>query len=48
MTKTKVPRLRKYSSDACVEADCECFTEGEMPPTRCTMQCIPNWKEARE
>lgn len=45
MTEMKVPRLRKYSCDACGEADCECFTEGEVPPTRCCMQFIPAWRE---
>lgn len=40
-----LPRLRRYSCNACGEADCECFTETDIPPTRCCMQFIPSWRE---
>lgn len=37
--------LRKYRCDACGECNCECFTESEIPPTRCCMQFIPAWRQ---
>ena len=42
------PRLRVYHCEACHDTACECSTEGDIPPTRCTMQCIPHWREASE
>ena len=42
-----MPRIRKFTCDACHDTECECFTEGDVPPTRCCMQYIPKWKEYR-
>lgn len=36
--------VRKYTCDACHDTDCECFTEGNFPPTHCCMNYIPKWK----
>lgn len=40
--------LITFTCNVCEDTACECSTEGDIPPTRCTMQCIPQWKEARE
>lgn len=41
---TKISHLRIYTCEACGDTVCECTTEGEIPPTRCTMQAIPKWR----
>lgn len=42
-------RVRIFTCEACGEGNvCEVTTEGDMRPTKCTMQYIPAWKEARE
>ncbi len=43
--KFHIQRIRRYSCSACGLADCECYTENEITPTRCCMQFIPAWRE---
>lgn len=37
-------RLKNYTCNVCDDTACECSTEGDIPPTRCCMQCIPSWR----